>query len=47
MELKYRREHVNTLRIIVEQSNEFKIPIILLFVDFERAIEVGTKCIVP
>lgn len=32
-------DHINTLRIIVEQSNEWQSPLHLLFVDFERAFD--------
>ncbi|CAN0553799.1 unnamed protein product, partial [Ectocarpus sp. 8 AP-2014] len=32
-------DHINTLRIIVEQSNEWQTPVHLLFVDFERAFD--------
>lgn len=32
-------DHINTLRIIVEQSAEFNSPIFLTFVDFERAFD--------
>lgn len=32
-------EHINTLRIIVEQSVEFKAPLYLLFVDFKQAFD--------
>ncbi|XP_073820509.1 uncharacterized protein [Musca autumnalis] len=32
-------DHINTLRIVVEQSVEFRSPLYLLFVDFERAFD--------
>lgn len=32
-------DHINTLRIIVEQSVEWRSPLFLLFVDFERAFD--------
>lgn len=32
-------DHINTLRVIVEQSNEWQAPVVLLFVDFERAFD--------
>lgn len=32
-------DHINTLRIIVEQSIEWQSPIFLLFIDFERAFD--------
>lgn len=32
-------DHINTLRIIVEQANEWQAPIYLLFVDFEKAFD--------
>lgn len=32
-------DHINTLRIIIEQSAEYNTPLYLLFVDFERAFD--------
>ena len=32
-------DHINTLRIIIEQSVEFNSPLYLLFIDFERAFD--------
>lgn len=32
-------DHVNTLRIVVEESNEWQTPVVLLFVDFEKAFD--------
>lgn len=32
-------DHINTLRIITEQSNEFRSPLYLLFIDFEKAFD--------
>lgn len=32
-------DHINTLRIIIEQSTEWQSPLYLLFVDFERAFD--------
>lgn len=32
-------DHINTLRIIIEQSIEFRTPLHLLFIDFERAFD--------
>lgn len=38
-------DHINTLRIIVEQSNEWQVPVILLFVDFEMAFDSLDRCV--
>lgn len=32
-------DHINTLRIIIEQSVEYKSPLYLLFIDFEKAFD--------
>jgi hypothetical protein len=32
-------DHINTLRVIIEQSEELQTPLYLLFVDFERAFD--------
>lgn len=36
-------DHINTLRIIVEQANEFQTPVYLLLVDFKHAFDVLTS----
>jgi len=32
-------DQVNTLRIILEQFNEFQSPLYLIFIDFEKAFD--------
>jgi len=32
-------DHINTLRIIVEQSTEFRLPLQLVFIDFQQAFD--------
>jgi hypothetical protein len=33
-------DHINTLRIIVEQSVEFRSPLQLVFIDFQQAFDI-------